>query len=116
MHTDTTLNILSQVTTSLGNSIREFEEKTCAMYQTQELEREQAARYRRRETAIGGLSAAPNDKRKTRHLNLETYKLHALGDYVATIRRFGTTDSYSTQPVSLQLPLFWQRITEWTSE
>ncbi|KAF7973003.1 hypothetical protein HWV62_16378 [Athelia sp. TMB] len=29
--------------------------------------------------------------------NLWTYKIHALGDYVQTIRRLGTTDSYSTQ-------------------
>jgi hypothetical protein len=28
-----------------------------------------------------------------------TYKLHALGQYVAAIARFGTTDSYSTQIV-----------------
>jgi len=32
-----------------------------------------------------------------------TYKYHALGDYVDTIRRFGTTDSYSTQPVSVYM-------------
>jgi hypothetical protein len=40
----------------------------------------------------------------TRHpktLNLNTYKHHALGDYSATIRKYGTTDSYSTEPVSL---------------
>ena len=39
--------------------------------------------------------------RKAKHLNLDTYTYHALGDYVATIRHFGTTDSYSTQQVSL---------------
>lgn len=37
---------------------------------------------------------------KVEILNLFTYKLHALGDYVRTIRAFGTTDSYSTQIVS----------------
>ncbi|KAJ7662384.1 hypothetical protein B0H17DRAFT_951378, partial [Mycena rosella] len=31
---------------------------------------------------------------------METYKGHSLGDYVRTIRFFGTVDSYSTQPVS----------------
>ena len=31
--------------------------------------------------------------------NLQTSKLHALGDYVETIKMFGTTDSYSTQIV-----------------
>jgi hypothetical protein len=36
---------------------------------------------------------------KVKILNLFTYKLHALGDYVQTIRLFGTTDSYSTQTV-----------------
>lgn len=36
---------------------------------------------------------------KVKLLNLFTYKLHALGDYVRTIRLFGTTDSYSTQIV-----------------
>jgi hypothetical protein len=31
--------------------------------------------------------------------NLNTYKVHALGDYTAHIRRYGTTDSYSTEVV-----------------
>lgn len=34
-----------------------------------------------------------------KYFNLLTYKLHALGDYVQTVRLFGTTDSYSTQIV-----------------
>ncbi|KJA21682.1 hypothetical protein HYPSUDRAFT_111821, partial [Hypholoma sublateritium FD-334 SS-4] len=33
-------------------------------------------------------------------LNLKTYKDHSLGDYVETIRRNGTTDSYSTESAS----------------
>jgi hypothetical protein len=36
---------------------------------------------------------------KVKKLNLSTYKWHALGDYVNTIRRYGTTDNYSTQTV-----------------
>jgi hypothetical protein len=40
-------------------------------------------------------SVAPQPKT----LNLNTYKIHALGDYVSTIREFGTTDSYSTETV-----------------
>jgi hypothetical protein len=39
-------------------------------------------------------------KKKSRLLNLSTYKLHALGDYVDAIRRYGTSDNYSTQTVS----------------
>jgi hypothetical protein len=38
--------------------------------------------------------------RRKKTFNLNTYKAHALGDYVETIRRCGTTDSYSTEPVS----------------
>jgi hypothetical protein len=40
---------------------------------------------------------------KIKILNICTYKLHALGDYVRTIRLFGTTDLYSTQIVSVLL-------------
>jgi hypothetical protein len=104
MHTEPTLDVLDRVTTSLGNSLREFEEKTCALFQTRELERERAARYRRRETKIADVpkpTALSNNARKPKRLNLKTYKLHALGDYVSTIRCVGTTDSYSTQSVSL---------------
>lgn len=39
-------------------------------------------------------------------LSLLKYKFHALGDYVATIRMFGTTDSYSTQIVCGGVHLF----------
>ena len=38
--------------------------------------------------------------RQRKILNINTYKYHSLGDYAATIRRIGTTDSYSTESVS----------------
>jgi hypothetical protein len=104
MHTDLTLDILSCVTTSLGNRLRTFEQKTCTAFETRELEREQAARQRRQKSTTNQASdsTTPNSNaRKPKKLNLRTYKLHALGDYVDTIRRFGTTDSYSTQSVSI---------------
>lgn len=44
--------------------------------------------------------------RKARTLNLNTYKVHALGDYANTIRKYGTTDSYSTEFVSQFYSLF----------
>ena len=101
MHTDTTLSLFSQVTTSFGNSLRTFKEKTCKVYTTRELEREHAGRMRRQ--AKGKTSMHQKHKsgaRQPKQLNLKTYKFHALGDYVQTIRQFGTTDSYSTQSVS----------------
>ena len=38
--------------------------------------------------------------RQQKILNIDTYKYHSLGDYAATIRRIGTTDSYSIESVS----------------
>jgi len=38
MHTDTTVDILSNVAKSLSNSLHEFEEKTCSLFETWELE------------------------------------------------------------------------------
>ena len=134
MHTDVTLELLSQVTISFGTRIRAFREKTCAAFSTHELERERAARVRRQdkikkaavETQRGkkvtvenksnaqkGMEATTKTNsqpqksssgKQPKQFNLNTYKFHALGDYSNTIRRFGTTDSYSTQPVGL----FWR--------
>jgi len=103
MHTDSTLHILSLTTTALGNSLRAFKETTCSLFQTRELERERVARHRRQQNKLAetgeGVIPAPNKTRRPKHLNLKTYKFHALGDYVSTIRRFGTTDSYTSQTV-----------------
>ena len=124
MHTDVTLELLSQVTILFGTKIRAFQEKTCVAFSTHELEREQTARVRRQgkmkktptETNSGAWANAQKGKataktnsqpsksssgRQPKQFNLNTYKFHALGDYCNIIRRFGTTDSYSTQPVGL---------------
>lgn len=45
-------------------------------------------------------SSSPRGKgRQVKTFNINTYKFHALADYPAAIRRFGTTDSYSTERV-----------------
>jgi hypothetical protein len=44
--------------------------------------------------------------RQKKQLNLNTYKYHAMGDVASTIRRYGTTDSYSTEQVSFHVPLY----------
>ena len=38
--------------------------------------------------------------RRHKTFNLSTYALHSIGDYVKTIQQYGTTDSFSTEPVS----------------
>jgi hypothetical protein len=45
-------------------------------------------------------TTADTRSRRKKPFNLQTYKNHSLGDYVKMIRRYGTTDSYSTEAVS----------------
>lgn len=107
MHTDETLESLEKATQDLGKQVRHFEAHTCSLFDTKELPKEEAARARRQQQkaaknkmkkgAAGTASMAAGPKVKK--FNLKTYKWHAMGDYVRSIRRFGTTDSYSTQPV-----------------
>jgi hypothetical protein len=96
MHSDITLDILDHQTTILGSELRNFQKKTCGAFDTYELRRETDARHRR---AVKKRTSGSSGRAK-KVFNLQTYKLHSLGDYVATIRMIGTTDSYSTEPVS----------------
>jgi hypothetical protein len=108
MHTDDTLDFFDTATIVLGQSVRKFAKTTCNYYHTTELPHEYAARGRR-EAALAAKQPQVPTKGKERAgpkfkpLNLSTYKFHALGDYADTIRRTGTTDNYSTQPVSIFL-------------
>ena len=94
MHTEATLTQLEQVTMALWHLMRDFQDKTCAKFNTTELAREVEA-----QNCCDARTNAPNQSRKLKTFNLLTYKFHDLGDYVCTIRMFGTTDSFSTQPV-----------------
>lgn len=87
LHTDSTLDLLEAVTKEFGRLMRQFRDKTSESYDTTELPC-------RTGSSKGGARSS-----KKKKLNLNTYKFHSLGDYVATIRLFGTTDSYSTQLV-----------------
>ncbi|THU80936.1 hypothetical protein K435DRAFT_694648, partial [Dendrothele bispora CBS 962.96] len=114
LHTELTLERLEKVTVDIGKLMREFRDRSASDFMTYELPREQQARARRQQRAEAqrkelsegetpatskarsGLTAS---ERKPRKLNISTYKFHALGDYVSTIKLFGTTDNYSTQTV-----------------
>jgi hypothetical protein len=107
MHTDDTLNLLDAATVLLGKQLRHFEKYTCAAFDTYELKREAERRQRQQLRGLAGNGEAtvptvptPQTARRRKTFNLKTYKLHALGDYSTCIRNFGTTDSYSTEPVS----------------
>ena len=109
MHTDETLTLLDAVTERLGQRLRHFQLKTCAAFNTQELKRETEHRRRLELKNLKNLQGNSTAKaaastshasRKPKTFNLQTYKLHALGDYSNSIRKYGTTDSYSTEPAS----------------
>jgi hypothetical protein len=102
LHTDESLSFFEEVTRQLGSQLRKFQGFTCATFKTMELPSEMAARWQRKE---GKLNTSDSRGRNPsgahpKPFNLNTYKLHALGDYVRTIHLFGTTDSYTTQIVS----------------
>lgn len=111
MHIDLTLDIFDCVTSLVGAEFRHFSDKTCSQFATRELPREKDARKRRlakkaqRSSHAGSNEAADfassdADIPLSKTLNIDTYKHHSLGDYPRIIRLYGTTDSYSTEPVS----------------
>jgi len=104
LHTESTLQHLEQLTTELGQLMRKFRDTTQSVFATLELPRETEARKRRQISGKGKEKAAADNAsesgKKSKVLNLFTYKWHALGDYVHAIRLFGPTDGFSTQVVS----------------
>ncbi|KAG1901203.1 uncharacterized protein F5891DRAFT_1187899 [Suillus fuscotomentosus] len=71
---------------------------TCAVFDTVELPKEKAARQRR-VAQRAGPNSIPSESSgpRVKVFNLSTYKFHAMGDYLRTIKLFGTTDSFTTQ-------------------
>ncbi len=101
LHTDSTLRHLEKLTTELGMLMREFRDTTQSSFTTFELPKEKGARQRNQTSnPRKANTAASGGSLKVKELNLFTYKWHALGDYVRTIRLFGGTDGFSTQVVS----------------
>jgi hypothetical protein len=102
MHMEGTLTYLETLTSELGKAVRDFKRDVCDTTKTVENPSEQRGRIRRasQKSTAGGTVNPETLSRKTKTLNLNTYKWHALGDYARTIRLFGPTDIYSTQLVS----------------
>jgi hypothetical protein len=123
LHTSATLKIMKKLTSKLGAALREFATLTEGL-DVRETPKEYARRrkqYEARKTSTMAKSTKPkgrqskanqvpeensvdSDGRRKCGLNLDTYKMHSLGDYVRTIEEYGSTDSYSTQIVSAQIP------------
>jgi hypothetical protein len=98
LHHDLALDLLDYTTVRLGAHMRLFNRDTCEKTATRELAKEAEARARR--DGSGNSNAKGTATRKPKKLGVFTIKFHFLGDYSAVIRRYGTTDSYSTETVS----------------
>ena len=103
LHTDTTLEMMETVGIALCQALRQFATVTCSRYSTKELPREayaRTARQREKARRSKGKRSQPKTASKDKRFNMTTIKLHCIPDYVPAIRKYGTTDSYSTQTVS----------------
>jgi hypothetical protein len=117
MHTTHTINSFRTQTKELGSQLHRYANKVCSQYETKKLPGEAAACYRRQATKVKKITSAlqqPNPsstRSKSRKgsnfkpFNLETYKIHALGDYADHIEQFGPTDCFTTQQVRSVPPL-----------
>ncbi|KAF8834378.1 hypothetical protein BDN67DRAFT_915098, partial [Paxillus ammoniavirescens] len=101
MHTEYTLAIMERSTMQLAEEMRKFATETCPAFMTKELCREaEAGKIREAQGGPVKTAGAPAaDVRQPKVLNLQTYKLHTLGDYHNQIKMFSTLDSFSTQLV-----------------
>jgi hypothetical protein len=121
MHTEHTLGAMEKATSAIGYELRSFQDLTHSAFVIKELPSKTSAqgwRKQKKQLKSAGCTsqtrmattinsdmlplsapAPPVPSPKVKKLNLFTYKLHALGDYVCMICLFGTTDSYSTQIV-----------------
>jgi len=93
---ETTLNELENSTIRLGECVRKFEHDVCPKYTTKDLPSEQAActwqRARRASKSSGQPASTSSltenttsDANRPQKFKIDTYKYHALGDYVQTI-------------------------------
>lgn len=103
MHTEMSLLVFERFTSILGTLMRKFKREVDVL-DTCEIPKEREARAHQQINSSKKKGSAPKKKivaaKLRKMFSLSTYKYHAMGDYPAMIRAFGTTDSYSTQSVS----------------
>jgi hypothetical protein len=86
IHTEKTVCDFEETTKGLGTQLRQFAKNCEKSFDTKELPQEYASRGRKaaKKNAAGGIAKGPGAA-KRKLLNLNTYKLHALGHYPANI-------------------------------
>ncbi|KAG2336350.1 hypothetical protein BDR05DRAFT_978806 [Suillus weaverae] len=99
MHSESTLSTLDETFQHLSRQLHKFQDFTCAAFTTMELPKEQSAHEHNATNKRSGLNNPDpgSSGQKAKKFNLNTYKFHAMGDYLQTIRLFGTIDSFTSQ-------------------
>ncbi|KAG2048807.1 hypothetical protein BDR06DRAFT_1012728 [Suillus hirtellus] len=98
IHSGSTLAFFEDTFNKLARKLRRFRACTCTAFVTTELPKEKAARQRRlAQHSEINIASQESTRARTKKFNLNTYKFHAMGDYLRTIKHFGTTDSFTTQ-------------------
>ncbi|KAG1819321.1 uncharacterized protein BJ212DRAFT_1268533 [Suillus subaureus] len=108
IHSETTLSVLDSMFMRLACQLCHFRDFTCAVFTTVELPKEKAAHEHK--AACQGLDSNNRDpssgSQKVKKFNMNTYKYHAMGDYLQSIWLFGTIDSFTLQIVCDSLNVF----------
>ena len=97
MHTDKTVTENKNLISLLGESIRQFTKYTCAAHRKEILPSE-ARRLRRNRREVDGTTIFRKAVMKY-SFNMNTPKMHSLGDYPYHIIEFGSLNSYTTEVV-----------------
>jgi hypothetical protein len=108
VHSETTLSALDDTFKKLLHQLCKFCNFTCVTFNTAELPKDKAAWEWKAARECSGLHNPDtgDGSRKVKRFNLNTYKFHAMGDYVQSIWLFGTTDSFTTQIIHESLSYF----------
>jgi hypothetical protein len=101
MYSETTLSVLDETFKRLSHQLRRFQDYTCTTFTTVESPKEKAARKCNTARQCSGFDnpGPGSGGRKAKKFNMNTYKFHAMGDYLQTIWLFGTIDSFTSQIV-----------------
>jgi hypothetical protein len=97
VHVDFTLEVFDKMITSLGSNFRRFKDEVCSKYDTCELPKEAAACAAQEAQSEARGKSTPKKKKKKKKsgqkaLNVNTYKHHAMRDYVSYIHQYGTIE------------------------
>jgi hypothetical protein len=116
IHSETTLSVLDETFKQLSRQLCRFRDFTCAAFTTLELPKEKATRDHKAAHECSGLNNPDigSSGWKAKKFNLSTYKFHAMGDYLQSIRLFGTTDSFTSQIVGERLLYYCLLISIWS--